>query len=141
LMADKEMAAAVEVLGFVSGAGKARAFHEADLFCFPTYYLGENQPVNIIEALAHGLPLVTTRWRSLPEMLPADYPGLVAVRAPQQAAAALLQLMTRESGENLRTIFLAQFTLEKHLGALSEALYSVEQPRPETAPTATAPAS
>ena len=130
LLSDPELAGAVEVRGFVSGVGKASAFREADLFCFPTYYLGENQPVNIIEALAYGLPVVTTRWRSLPEMLPADYAGLVAVRSPEQVAAALLKLMVNESGENLRTIFQKRFTLDSHLTALAEALRCAEQPAP-----------
>lgn len=131
-MCDPEVAAAVEYLGFVSGQAKDRAFREADLFCFPTYYLGENQPVNLIEAMAFGLPVVTTRWRSLPEMLPPEYPGLVPIRAPDQVAAALLRLMSFETGERLRELFEQRFTLEKHLAALADALKSVELP--ETAP-------
>ena len=67
---------------------------EADLFCFPTRYIGENQPVNLIEAMAFGLPIVTTRWRSLPEMLPLNYPGLVDSQSPEQIAAALIRLRT-----------------------------------------------
>src|SRR5690606_15872626 len=69
LMIDPEFDGAVDYLGFVSGEGKERALQQCDLFCFPTYYLGENQPVNLIEAMAHGLPIITTRWRSLSEML------------------------------------------------------------------------
>ena len=130
LMADPEMAAAVEIRGFLTGEEKQRAFCEADLFCFPTYYLGENQPVNIIEALAHGLPVVTTLWRSLPEMLPADYPGLVPIRSQEKVAQALLVLLAQESGENLRRIFLENFTLERHLTALAEAISSVAEPQP-----------
>lgn len=130
LMSEPEIAHAVEAGGFVSGEAKARAFREADLFCFPTYYLGENQPVNIIEALAYGLPVVTTRWRSLPEMLPTGYAGLVAIRSPLNVGQALLDLMAHESGEALRQIFLNRFTLEKHLAALAEAVTSVQRPRP-----------
>jgi len=77
---------------------------EADLFCFPTRYIGENQPVNLIEAMAFGLPIVTTRWRSLPEMLPPNYPGLVDSQSPEQIAAALLRLMNERSGETAREI-------------------------------------
>lgn len=133
LMADRELAAMVEPLGFVSGPTKHQTFRDADLFCFPTYYLGENQPVNIIEAFAYGLPLVTTHWRSLPEMLPQGYPGLVPIKSPRQVAEAMLHLLAIESGESLRTIFLERFTLEKHLAALAEAIRSVEQPAPKLA--------
>ena len=137
LMTDPEFDRAVDYLGFVSGAGKQRALEECDLFCFPTYYLGENQPVNLIEALAFGLPVVTTRWRSLSEMLPANYAGLVPIRAPDKAAAAMLNLMTQQTSEGFRQMFLARFTLEAHLTKLAEALVSVE---PSAAAKVAAPA-
>ncbi len=127
LMTDPEMAFAVEYLGFVSGEGKDRAFRSADLFCFPTYYLGENQPVNLIEAMAYGLPTLTTRWRSLPEMFPPDYHGLVEIKSPAQAAEGLLVLMRGKTGENARERFLTGYTLERHLVALAEAISSVER--------------
>lgn len=130
LMADPEFERAVDYLGFVSGEGKERVLHQSDLFCFPTYYLGENQPVNLIESMAHGLPIVTTRWRSLSEMLPADYPGLVSIKSPEKIAAALLNVMTQETGEGFRQMYLARFTLEAHLTKLAEAIRCVEQPDP-----------
>jgi glycosyltransferase involved in cell wall biosynthesis len=135
-MKGSDLAHSVEYWGFVSGEMKERAFREADLFCFPTYYLGENQPVNIIEAMAYGLPVVTTNWRSLPEMLPPNYCGLVPIRSADRVAAALLLLMTRESGEGLRQIFLSRFTIEKHLTALAKAITSIEQPVPAAATAA-----
>ncbi len=137
LMTDPEFNRAVDYLGFVSGDGKQRALRECDLFCFPTYYLGENQPVNLIEALAFGLPVVTTRWRSLSEMLPANYAGLVPIRAPDKVAAAMLNLMTQQTSEGFRQMFLARFTLEAHLSKLAEALVTVEPP---AAATVAAPA-
>jgi glycosyltransferase involved in cell wall biosynthesis len=124
---DPEYERAVEYLGFVSGAGKERALQQCDLFCFPTYYLGENQPVNLIEAMAHGLPLIVTRWRSLAEMLPDDYAGLVSIKSPDQIAAALLNVMTQETGESFREMFLARFTIEAHLTKLAAALASVDE--------------
>lgn len=127
-LAKPEFEGAVEYLGFVSGEGKERALHQADLFCFPTYYLGENQPVNLIEAMAHGLPIITTRWRSLPEMLPGDYPGLVSIKSPERIAAAILNVMTQETGEGFRQMFLARFTLEAHLTKLAEAITATETP-------------
>jgi glycosyltransferase involved in cell wall biosynthesis len=113
-------------LGFVSGAEKERALREADLFCFPTRYIGENQPVNLIEAMAFGLPIVTTRWRSLPEMLPPNYPGFVDSQSPKQIAAALILLMNERSGEMMRENFLARFTIECHLENLARAFHSLE---------------
>ncbi|TAL00452.1 MAG: glycosyltransferase [Rhodospirillaceae bacterium] len=131
LMTDPEMAFAVEPLGFISGEAKDRALRRADLFCFPTYYLGENQPVNLIEAMAYGLPTLTTRWRSLPEMFPHDYAGLVDIKSPAQAAEGMLGLMRLKTGEKARERFLAGYTLDRHLASLAEAILSVERAAPQ----------
>jgi glycosyltransferase involved in cell wall biosynthesis len=143
LLKNPEFNDAVKYLGFVSGAIKERALREADLFCFPTRYIGENQPVNLIEAMAFGLPIVTTRWRSLPEMLPPNYPGLVDSQSPEQIAAALLRLMSERSGETARENFLGRFTIECHLENLARAFHSLETaaeawlPGTHNSPTAT----
>lgn len=121
------IAAVVEHVGFVSGERKTELLRQADIFLFPTQYLGENQPVNLIEAMAFGLPIVTTRWRSLPEMLPPDYPGLVSGQNPGALAEALLAVLAADSGERLRAHFMAHFTLEQHLAALAQAIRSVEE--------------
>ncbi len=121
-----DFAAAVQHAGFVSGERKAALYREADLFLFPTRYLGENQPVNLIEAMAFGLPIVTTRWRSLPEMLPENYPGLVNGQEPDEIAAVILKVLAEKSGERVRRHFIGQFTIEQHLAALAAALRSVE---------------
>ena len=122
-----EVAATVQLAGFVSGERKSTLLREADLFLFPTRYLGENQPVNLIEAMAHGLPIVTTRWRSLPEMLPSEYPGLVSGQDADEIAATILKVLAVKSGELARDHFLANFTIERHLASLAAALHGVEE--------------
>ena len=129
-LAEPGMADIVRYLGFVSGDQKNQLLREADLFCFPTYYENENQPVNLIEAMAFGLPILTTRWRSLPELFPANYPGLVNIRSPEQIADRLLAVATIETGEGFRDSFLRSFTLERHLSSLAEAFTQIELPHP-----------
>jgi len=56
----------VEYVGEVDGAEKAKLYVEADLFVLPTF--SENFGVVVAEALAHGLPVITTRgapWSDL----------------------------------------------------------------------------
>src|SRR5882724_11724472 len=127
LLARPGAAESIQYLGFVSGEQKHRLFREADLFCFPTYYENENQPVNLIEAMAFGLPILTTRWRSIPELFPANYAGLVEVRSPDQIARSLVGLLPNETGEGFRDIFLRDFTLARHLSGLAEAFRQVEK--------------
>jgi glycosyltransferase involved in cell wall biosynthesis len=117
---------AVEIHGFVSTGRKNRALAEADIFCFPTCYSAENQPGNLVEAMAFGLPIVTTRWRSIPEMLPENFPGLVDIESPGQIAAALRLLAAGDFAGELREIFLRRFRLEQHLSNMAAAIRSVE---------------
>ena len=126
LVVQRGLQATVEILGFVSSERKASLLAEADVFCFPTYYLAENQPGNLIEAMAYGLPIVTTRWRSVPEMLPPDYPGLVDPKSPEQIAVALRLIATSDFAGPLRDIFLRRFTLWQHLANMARAIHGVE---------------
>lgn len=126
IMATPAAKEAIHYLGFVEGEKKTTAFRDADAFCFPTYYHNESQPVSLIEAMAFGLPVVTTGWRSIPELLPADYFGLVPIRTPEKVAEKLLQALTSDTGEELRRIFLQRFTVENYLSGLADAFHSIE---------------
>ena len=133
ICATPEAKDAIRYLGFIAGERKLGTFREADAFCFPTYYRNESQPVSLIEAMAFGLPVVTTAWRSIPELLPPDHPGLVAVRSPSQIADTLLRMMTSNIGQSLRGIFLQKFTVESYLRGLAEAFHSAEaEGQPDT---------
>ena len=116
---------AVRYIGFVSGPDKERAFAETDLFCFPTYYYAESFGLVLVEAMAFGLPIVTTRWRSLPELLPPDYSGLVDIKSPDQIVGAFESVMT-QTGEDLRERFASRFTLSTFLSQMATALRSVD---------------
>jgi glycosyltransferase involved in cell wall biosynthesis len=132
LMADSAVASCVNYVGFVQGKEKNNLLRRADIFCFPTFYSNENQPVNLIEAMAFGLPILTTRWRSLPEVFPEGYSGLVDVRSPEQIASGLVELLT-EDGETLRRLFERKFTLDCYLSGLAAVLHNVEEDNPQRA--------
>lgn len=112
----------VEIVGFVAGAEKDRLLRESDLFLFPTYFANEGQPLNLIEAMAYGLPCVTTRWRSIPEYFQPDYPGLCVPRDVPALARALRAVVGKVDGNALRQEFEARFTIGAHLRALAAAI-------------------
>ena len=118
----------ISYTGFVNGAAKSRIFAENDCFCFPSYYYAESFGLVIVEAMAFGMSIVASRWRSIPEVLPPDYAGLVSPRSPQQVAGALLAALSQSSAELLRERFVKNFTVEQYLAGLAQAIQSVEEP-------------
>lgn len=127
LQLESENVVKVDYIGFVNGDAKRAVFATSDCFCFPTYYPAESFGLVVVEAMAFGLPVVSTRWRSIPEILPPDYPGFVDPKSPKQVAEALRRMAGLDLAESLREMFVRRFMLERHLTGLAEALHSVEK--------------
>lgn len=59
----------VKYLGVVQGEEKAIALWNSNVFCLPTYFSkGEGQPISIIEAMAFGNLIVTTKHGGIPDI-------------------------------------------------------------------------
>jgi glycosyltransferase involved in cell wall biosynthesis len=120
-----DLAGAVEYAGFVSGEAKSAVLRRSDCLCFPTYYHAESFGLVIVEAMAAGLCVVTTRWRATPDLLPPEHTGFAAPRSPQKIADALQRQLTADAAI-LRKEFLANFTEDRHVQGLSRALRRLE---------------
>lgn len=119
-------AGAATWVGFANEAAKRDLFRQADVFCFPTRYPHEGQPLVLIEALAYDVPIVTTRWRAIPEMLPAHHVQWVEPGNPAALADALTAASIAPPPHGaLRAHFLAHFTPEHHVATLTAALRNV----------------
>jgi len=68
-----------------------RVLSEYDAFVFPSHWDGEGHPGSVIEALGSGLPVVTTQWRSIPEVVTED----VGILVEPKNAVALARAMNR----------------------------------------------
>lgn len=85
-MVDAEYADLSFYHGTLSPAEVAQKLAAFDVLLLPTYYPGEGYPGIIIEAFRAGLPVVTTQWQALPEIVQNKRNGIVI---PPQDAAAL----------------------------------------------------
>ena len=66
---DENLSELVEFVGVIDGEEKRNFYHEADCFIFPTFYYAERFPLVLIEALGAGLPVVSTNWRGIPQLV------------------------------------------------------------------------
>jgi glycosyltransferase involved in cell wall biosynthesis len=118
----------VKVAGFVPDADLARLYAEAAVFCFPSHFEGFGLPV--LEAMAHGAPIVTSRHTSAAEVA-GDAAVLVDPASPESIAEGIERVLTdadlarRLSGS--ATARAAEFTWER-TARLVAAAYAEASP-------------
>lgn len=92
LAADAErlgVADLVDLLGALPPAEVARELRAADLFCLPTF--AEGLPVSIMEAMASGVPVVTTYVSGIPELVVHGETGWITPAGNVEALADALR--------------------------------------------------
>jgi len=74
---EKGVSQQIFFMGEVEEAIKWQMLHHSDFFCLPSY--AEGQPISIIEAMACGLPIISTRVGSIPEMIQDGVTGFLII--------------------------------------------------------------
>ena len=95
LARDLGVAGRVEFLGWVSGAEKHRHLAEADVFCAPSR--ADAFSMSMIEALSHGLPVVTVRSKAAADLVRDGETGFVVDPDDAEAVAAAVMKLTEPS--------------------------------------------
>jgi len=117
--------------GAVFGEAKWNVYRQADIFCFPTFYRTEGFPVVLLEAMMFGLPVLSTNWRGIPDIVDGGKTGfLVPINDFHSVALRLQQLMQdselrRSMGRAGRRRYEQNFTIEKFRKHMEEVLASV----------------
>lgn len=120
----------IEFLGVKEEEAKWKYFYEADIFCAPTFE-NEAQPLILIEAMMMELPIITTNWRSIPDIITDGKEGyLVPIRCSEAIAEKINILaenpyLRLEMGKNGREKYLKKFTLEKHLSNMESVFINL----------------
>ncbi len=109
--------------GYISGKPKDAAFREADIFLFPTFY-GEGMPINVLEAMACGTPVVTRPVGGLGDFFEDGNMGFISESKDPRVFAELVErlIVDRELrlkvGTYNRTYATEHFSLTKVSGRI-----------------------
>lgn len=120
----KGLSEAVSFPGWVRGPEKERLLRESGIFLFPSYH--EGMPMALLEAMAYGMGIVTTKAGGIPQLIRDGKDGILAAPGDVEAmAAALERFLTDEAyltscGRTVRERAVSEYSLERHLEKLGE---------------------
>lgn len=118
----------IRFLGQVTGGEKFDAYRRADVFCFPSFFNNETFGVVLVEAMACGLPTVSTYWRAIPSVVDEGRTGFLVQPHDPDALADRLETLAndptlrRQMGQAGRDRFLREFTFTRHAERMRRAL-------------------
>ncbi|OEZ61616.1 spore coat protein SA [Duganella sp. HH105] len=109
----------VQLLGWVTGEEKARCLADATVYVLPSY--NEGLPMSVLEAMAAGLPVLTTPVGGIPEAVtdgvegflitPGDVPALAQRWSLLLSDPALAERMGNAARRKVETTFSTQAVL------------------------------
>jgi glycosyltransferase involved in cell wall biosynthesis len=106
----------VSFTGPTYGPAKTDVFLAADIFCLPSFYPPEGQPLVVLEAMAAGLPVVATAWRGIADSVVDGETGFLVPSADAESVSQKLDALVvdpelrRKMGAAGRKRYEAEFT-------------------------------
>ena len=88
----------VKYLGWISGKEKEKVFQEAAIYCLPSW--GEGFPMGILDAMAYGIPVITTPVGGITDIITNGTQGIIYDTYDIDALATALSTMI--DSEDLR---------------------------------------
>lgn len=118
---------AIDVRGYVSQTDLLELYQSASLFVYPSVYEGFGLPV--LEAMAHGIPVICSRAASLPEVggdsvlyFDPHNAGEISVMIERVLSSPELQEELREKGLRRAAAFTWEECARKHVEAYRKIL-------------------
>ena len=108
----------VSYKGCLYGDDKSQELKNADVFVFPTYYSNECFPLVLLEAMAHGVPCVSTDEGAVPEIIDDGKTGLIVEKNNPADLADKIEILLndemlrKQMGAEGRKKYEQEYTLE-----------------------------
>jgi len=118
----------VDFTGTVNGKQKTKLLKDADLFVFPTYYPMEGHPWAVVEAMAAGLPIITTDQGCIKESVIDGENGFIIPKRDAEAITEKIIHLIENSkqredmGRKSRELYEANFTQEHFVQRMVDAI-------------------
>ncbi|HUL74549.1 MAG TPA: glycosyltransferase family 4 protein [Vicinamibacterales bacterium] len=81
---------------FIGGLDKKELYGQTHVFCLPTYYPYEGQPISILEAYATGCAVITTAHSGIPDVFRDGVNGYVVQAQSSEAIRQVLEKIARD---------------------------------------------
>lgn len=118
----------VDYRGVVTGEDKQKAFMDADVFCFPSFFSSESFGIVVLEAMMYQMPIIASRWRGLQSVVDEGENGfLVDIKNSKQITDCLIKLydnrfLLSRMAIKSREMFKEQFMIERYLQSIEKTL-------------------
>jgi len=99
LIADNKLQNKIKIMGWISGTEKEQAYKNSDICILPSY--NEGLPMSILEAMAVGLPIISTPVGGIPEAVEDCVNGFLIQSGDYVALAEKIDLLA--GSNSLRT--------------------------------------
>ncbi|WP_162257368.1 glycosyltransferase family 4 protein [Lacticaseibacillus manihotivorans] len=74
---EKKLEDFVTYHGVVKGDKKKQLLQNASIFCLPTWYPVEGQPISMLEAMANGEYIISTKHAAIPDIITSECNGIL----------------------------------------------------------------
>ncbi len=121
----------VNFVGLVTGEQKTYLLEKADIFVYPTYYPPEGHPWVIVEAMAAGLPIISTDQGAITESVIDGVNGFIVEKQnPKQIAEKVKLLIVKpelriKMGKESKRLYEEEFTEERMVERMKKCFYEV----------------
>ena len=122
----------VELLGWLSAPEVQRELNVADVYVLPSH--NEGLPMSLLEAMACGLPVVSTRVGGIPEVVQDGINGLLIEAGDMEALAGSINALAgdaslrRRLGVAARETIVMSYSVEKLMPRLQQIYDSILSP-------------